>query len=874
MTISQVITDLPTPPSRADSSTFDTRADAFLGALDDLASQINTWAGEANSTAGTVNTDANAAAISETNAATSASNAGVYANQAAAAANYQGAWSAGTYTLGQSVTYNDKFYIVNVASTTGTPGTSSDWTELPDFESLKAISDIVNANTVVAATIYIPAIHDHDGGKALFGATGTSWYNEPLNTATRGATRGFPAAALIVAENDTITIYDATDSSLPMWMVLIKRTTAGSTYPILGPSDTTIESVSMLNGVLYVSGVWLREINFINDNSTFVTTEGTFNRNNLNISERGTYSNAGTIINAARAITSSTAHVEAVTQDSEGNNIVYVGSDGGLDRIYKGAVSSWTDSGGTRDIVGTIGIIGDYVYWSTDNIADRNLYTLAQPVYQDLVDSAYTSTDRKFYAISTESWDSDAMPIHYEATNSQAQDLTQNAIATNRSLSLIKPNPSSWGHGLLATVTDTFTSGWQYGDIRGAWLGSGTAEVLSGTELVTNGDFATGDKTGWTDPNGRWSVVANQAVMAASSAYEPLYQINSTGVTIGKTYTLTFDVIAVTGTGKAELNGTSEGTSPANTLEFTTTGTYTMSRVASENNIRYAFARAAPGATMTIDNISIVQATPDTSYNNNALAVAGSVTMSPVATGADLCCASGFSSTNYLYLPNYGQDVADYANGNYWMLWFKPDVVNDYGILLDNTEIASANGRMVLTVDGSANIEFNIYGNATSLGATNIGVAVADVWYQVVITTDWTGDHKVYLNGVNVVSDTTTLTPPANTNQTLHVGVKYDATEDFKGSLALLRIGAGAPTAEQIKFIYESEKHLFRENAKFKLDSANVSSVSFDKQNNMLYSIAGNTYQVRADGQLVYHEEVATTGTIIEAEDGFVAIGG
>lgn len=57
MAITQEITDLPTPPTRTDSATFDARADAFLTALDDLASEINTWAGQANSTASDVDTD-------------------------------------------------------------------------------------------------------------------------------------------------------------------------------------------------------------------------------------------------------------------------------------------------------------------------------------------------------------------------------------------------------------------------------------------------------------------------------------------------------------------------------------------------------------------------------------------------------------------------------------------------------------------------------------------------------------------------------------------------------------------------------------------------------------------------------------------------
>lgn len=51
MPITQTITVLPTPPSRADPENFDSRADAFLSALPTMQTQMNTWASQANQTA-------------------------------------------------------------------------------------------------------------------------------------------------------------------------------------------------------------------------------------------------------------------------------------------------------------------------------------------------------------------------------------------------------------------------------------------------------------------------------------------------------------------------------------------------------------------------------------------------------------------------------------------------------------------------------------------------------------------------------------------------------------------------------------------------------------------------------------------------------
>jgi len=54
---------------------------------------------------------------------------------------------------------------------------------------------------------------------------------------------------------------------------------------------------------------------------------------------------------------------------------------------------------------------------------------------------------------------------------------------------------------------------------------------------------------------------------------------------------------------------------------------------------------------MAIDNISVKLADADRSVNNNGLIVNGTVTRTPVATGADLVAYSGFSSSNYLEMP-------------------------------------------------------------------------------------------------------------------------------------------------------------------------------------------------------------------------------
>src|SRR6056297_2111676 len=74
------------------------------------------------------------------------------------------------------------------------------------------------ADTAVDVFVYDTSL-DSDGGAWRKRTQHTSWYNETLNTSTRGSRREFPAVAVIVAEAAKVTIYDGDDPDLPMWMV-------------------------------------------------------------------------------------------------------------------------------------------------------------------------------------------------------------------------------------------------------------------------------------------------------------------------------------------------------------------------------------------------------------------------------------------------------------------------------------------------------------------------------------------------------------------------------------------------------------------------------------------------------------------------------
>lgn len=103
------------------------------------------------------------------------------------------------------------------------------------------------AETAVDLFVYDTSL-DSDGGAWRKRCQHTSWFNEPLNTATRGARRAFPAVAVIIAEVNRLTIYDADDPVLLMWMAF------DTDNPSMLASSTapTLTSIVMRDGEMVV----------------------------------------------------------------------------------------------------------------------------------------------------------------------------------------------------------------------------------------------------------------------------------------------------------------------------------------------------------------------------------------------------------------------------------------------------------------------------------------------------------------------------------------------------------------------------------------------------------------------------------------------
>jgi len=150
MSITQNISSLPAVPTRQDPATFDTRADAFLTDLKDLAAELQNWTDQVNITETTINniesaceslrlsTELLKSGTEDINIETKSIrdtaeqhkiDAKTYADAAAVSGNYKGQWSSvTTYSKGDIVSDTDNYLYLSLVD-----NNLNNFTDLQDY---------------------------------------------------------------------------------------------------------------------------------------------------------------------------------------------------------------------------------------------------------------------------------------------------------------------------------------------------------------------------------------------------------------------------------------------------------------------------------------------------------------------------------------------------------------------------------------------------------------------------------------------------------------------------------------------------------------------------------------------------------------------
>ena len=366
--------------------------------------------------------------------------------------------------------------------------------------------------TAIAASIAATATdvfvydtsRDSDGGAWRKRTQHTSWYNETLNTATRGSRQEFPAVAVLVLTSSTLTIYDGDDPTLPMWMVFnfpaYTQATGnlGDTPYCIGYNTLMTKSlttVRIVNGKLFVgngaanSANALWDVNFIseisyeyynyptnNTNLTRTRVAGTIIYRNSNIilqgsptSRYGSDANLPipTPVKFLSAVVLTGARIDPLTQLPIPT--LYVGSDAGVGVIlddYSGRKFTYNYAAWVGKGLAANKYTGRFIHLITDGVTGSvngaygaglaDVVSGSNPTFGTAWTSAYPGGT---------GWSGLGYPtLYYTRTNSGNIVQAVASVATPPSNSSIPPlAPGYWGSintGSSAQANPTYYPTW------------------------------------------------------------------------------------------------------------------------------------------------------------------------------------------------------------------------------------------------------------------------------------------------------------------------------------------------------------------------------------------------------------------------------
>jgi len=233
-----------------------------------------------------------------------------------------------------------------------------------------------------------------------------------------------------------------------------------------------------------------------------------------------------------------------------------------------------------------------------------------------------------------------------------------------------------------------------------------------------------------------------------------------------------------------------------------------------------------------------------------------------VETGAETMAYSGFSTTKYLSQPY--NSALDFGTGDFYVMgWVNFSDVSPVSTIMRKGDVANTAAFNLYNQSGLLYFvtrEASVNSTVTSSTAFTNGN-----WAFFAVVRSASGTSlDIHINGV--LSNSASVTA-RNTNSTepLFVGTGSNDTSAFlRGSLSRLRIGAGAPTPEQIRKIYRDELPLYRENAACTINgtSSEITAMASDPVTGLLQVGTSGGMSGFRGLQRVEQDTTAVTNTI------------
>ena len=735
---------------------------------------------------------------------------------------------------------------------------------------------------------------DSDGGAWRYRTQNTSWYDEVVS-AERGARREFPSVAVIVVTSTLIIIYDGDDPNLPMWMVLNETSTNGSMLYSSSSSDFS-GAVSALNGNIYygmTGNGTLGIIEFVRDGSFKHRRNNRSNRgrflgriadrrlalgfskdNDIRLAGEAVSDIATTVLPNAPIETSTGLPIPTIAAATDGGTSIIKDNGTIVDIVYSGSPNTaYVDFRKSDNaIVMSMNSNGSYVHViydiPTSDISGSHQYQ------KEGIDDEFYRTG------SSQDWNQEVWIYSASPHGGTTVRIADNVISGNGGINVLAPNKNAIATDtMVARIASSFNSGYMHGDIKGAFLSSIDDTNLSGTSLIANGDFSSNSTAAFTTVAGGTAAVVGGLLKLTDTGGAFCYASAPFTTVVGNQYFVTVDIVNNSNTAPSnyircgnshngtEFHNTNYGTGyGTKTFYFTATATTTYLTLISGHGAGNPFGHW--------DNVFVYKLDNDRSVNSKGLQPYGTINKNPVATGAELVAYSNFNNSRYLFQP-YNSDL-NFTTTMSIMFWVNGWVGSDS--LLHRGPGTTRNSKtsfhLYCSYDYNYRITFTTNGSTEQSFEFN-HTANLPGWQCVCFTLSG-GTVRGFRNGVeqtlNQTSFSGNIFSQATDKNGLWIGTGPVGGAADTASLALLRLSASAPSAEQVKKIYDDEKCLFHENAKCTLHgtSNNVKALAFDDTNNILHV---GTSSGRSEFQGLNRINNTTTAvtTAISASNGFVA---
>jgi hypothetical protein len=159
---------------------------------------------------------------------------------------------------------------------------------------------------------------------------------------------------------------------------------------------------------------------------------------------------------------------------------------------------------------------------------------------------------------------------------------------------------------------------------------------------------------------------------------------------------------------------------------------------------------------------------------------------------------------DYIDLGSQSGDLRLSGSDGAIVAWIKPALTGDeYQRIVDKSDGGNGTNGYALFVKKDGNLTGNISG--ASKVVSPAGVVAANKWSHIVWT--WNGTtHYIYVNGIEVQSNSSSTRPPSDTTN-MRIGTwNHDVAREYKDKMSEVAIYNIALTASQVKTIYNGRE--------------------------------------------------------------------